>query len=268
VATPGGRIDVFYRRGDRGLTWRPGGEGGFRGAIDLGGVLTSGPAATNFGTADDVTWAVARGADQAVWYRVFDSGTGGWRPWSSLGGRSLGAPAASCVGDFPGRAIVWVRGADRALWRRALAGGPWQRLGGVLASDPGAVPAIGGQCPVGEDVFVLGKDLAVWEFTGGAFRRVGGRSHSAPAVVRLRSGETDLFVRGNDSALWMNSRASTAAPWAGWRRIGGRITSAPVANVFPSSPASRVIFALGADGDLWRGRNTVGTATWTWDEVP
>jgi hypothetical protein len=108
----------------------------------------------------------------------------------------------------------------------------------------------------------------VWEFAGGAFQRVGGRSPSAPAAVELRSGQTDLFVRGADGALWMNSRAAIATPWAGWRRVGGRITSPPVATVFPASPPTRTIFALGADGDLWRGRNVVATATWAWDEVP
>jgi len=268
TATAYGLIDVFYQRSDRRLSWRFGDERGLRGAGDLGGVLTSGPTAITIGSEFEATWVFARGADEALWYRVVSSGDGVWRPWTSVGGRSLGAPTTSCVGDITARPIFWVRGADRALWRRSLAGGPWERLGGVLGSDPAAVPTRGGQCPVREDVFVLGTDLAVWEFAGGAFRRVGGRSPSAPAALELRTGETDLFVRGADGALWMNSRASIAGPWAGWRRVGGRISSAPVATVFPESPPTRTIFSLGADGDLWRGRNVVGTATWAWDEVP
>jgi hypothetical protein len=268
TTTAYGLIDVFYQRSDRRLSLRAGDERGLPGRGDLGGVLTSGPAGITIGSEFEATWVFARGADEALWYRVVGSGDGGWRPWTSVGGRSLGAPTTSCVGDITARPIVWVRGVDRALWRRSLAGGPWERLGGVLGSDPAVAPSRGGQCPVREDVFVLGTDLAVWEFAGGAFQRVGGRSPSAPAAVELRSGETDLFVRGADGALWMNSRAAIAAPWAGWHRVGGRITSPPVATVFPASPPTRTIFALGADGDLWRGRNVVGTTTWAWDEVP
>jgi hypothetical protein len=163
--------------------------------------------------------------------------------------------------------IVYVRGGDNALWRRPL-GGSWSSLGGRLASDPGALPAVRGQCPNREDIFVLGTDLAVWERVSGGWHRVGGRATVAPTAVQLAGSETDLFVRGTDNALWMNTRAPGATMWAGWRRLGGILTSAPVANVFPSSPQTRVVFALGADGNLWRCRNVVGTTSCVWSQVP
>jgi hypothetical protein len=93
---------------------------------------------------------------------------------------------------------------------------------------------VASKCPGRLDVFALGSDHAVWEFTG-TWHRVGGTSAPAPAAVRLASGETDLFIRGTGNALWMNVRAPGAAAWRGWRRIGGFLTSAPSATIWPSS---------------------------------
>jgi hypothetical protein len=265
-----GHIKVFYQQANHRLTLLDGTATGWGTPQDLGGGLTSGPAAITIGSEFAATWAFVRGTDNAVWYRMFSDGRGTWGPWTSLGGVALGAPATSCVGDFVTSRvapIVWVRGSDGALWRRPL-GGAWHRLGGALTSDPGALPALAGSCPAREDVFGLGTDRAVWEFSGGVWRSVGGRSTVAPAAVRLPSGETDLFVRGTDNTLYMNTRAPGAATWAGWHKIGGVLSSAPVATIFPSSPQTRAVFALGTDGNLWRGQNRVGNTTWSWTQVP
>jgi hypothetical protein len=66
----------------------------------------------------------------------------------------------------------------------------------------------------------------------------------------------------------MNTRGPAATTWQGWRRVGGVLTSAPTAGVFPFSPLTRTVLALGGDGNLWRGRNVVGTGTWAWTQVP
>lgn len=268
VTTPG--IDVFYQQVNHRLTLVHGTtSGSFGTPTDLGGVLTSGPAAIMRQPPveffDEAVFA--RGADNAIWYRPYSDGLGEWLSWSSLGGRALGAPGVTCTSPTS-PLIVYVRGGDNALWRKPL-GGTWSSLGGRLASDPAALPAVAGQCPSGEDIFALGSDLAVWERTvPGGWRPVGGRSTLAPTAVRLPGGETDLFVRGTDNALWMNSRASGSTTWTGWNRINSSLTSAPVANVFPSTPQTRVVFALGADGNLWRGTNVVGTVSWSWSQVP
>jgi hypothetical protein len=232
-------------------------------------VLSSGPAAITIGTGTEFTnpWVFARGTDQAVWFRRFSDGLGTWGPWTSLGGRSTGAPGVTCVGPAPAAPVVLVRGGDDALWARSPGGGGWVRLGGRLASAPAGLPTVATTCPPVQDVFALGTDHAVWEFTG-RWRQVGGRSDSAPAAVRLPSGETDLFVRGTDNALWMNTRAPGATAWQGWHRAGGALTSAPTAGVFPFSPLTRSVLALGSDGNLWHGRNVVGTSTWMWTQVP
>lgn len=239
---------------------------------DLGGVLTSGPAAITIkgGSGKSAnTWVFARGTDKAVWYRQLVEARGRWSRWISLGGRVLGAPAVTCLGGSAAFPTVFVRGTDGALWQRSLTGSRWISRGGRLASPPAALPAVAGKCPSSLDVFALGTDHAVWEFTG-TWHRVGGKSAVAPAAVRLPSGETDLFARGTDNALWMNVRAQGAKAWRGWRRIGGVLTSAPTATIWPSSflGTVRSVLALGRDGNLWIARNAVGTSTWHWGQVP
>jgi hypothetical protein len=269
VTLPG--INVFYQQVNHRLTVVHGSPSGSftLPATDLGGVLTSGPAAiVRQPPIEFIDESVfARGTDNAIWYRSFSDGLGEWLPWRSLGGRAVGAPSVTCTSPTS-PLIVYVRGTDNALWRRPV-GGSWSSLGGRLTSAPGALPAVRGQCPSREDIFALGTDLAVWERTSSGWRRVGGRSTVAPTAVQLASGETDLFVRGTDNALWMNIRPPGTTTWAGWRRIGGVLTSAPVANVFPSSPRqTRVVFAVGSDGNLWRCRNIVGTISCNWSQVP
>ena len=118
-------------------------------------------------------------------------------------------------------------------------------------------------------MFALGTDHAVWEFTG-TWHRVGGTSASAPTAVRLPSGETDLFIRGTDHALWVNVRAPGAAGWRGWHRAGGFLTSAPTAVLHPFSilGKARTVLALGRHGNLLIAHNFLGTRTWTWGQVP
>jgi hypothetical protein len=261
-------LNVFYQAQTHRLVHRFGTTAGFGAVENLGGNLTSGPAAITIGSEFAGTYAFVRGGDNGIWYRLFSDGRGEWGPWQTIRGGARGAPTTSCVGDFTAEPIVWVRGGDNALWRRSLAGGTWRRLGGVLAADPGAVAPVAGSCAAREDVFVTGTDKAVWEFVSGAFRRVGGRAIGAPAAVDLPNGETDLFVRGTDNALWMNRRVSIPSGWSGWQRVGGILSSPPVANRFPSQPVTRIVLALGADGNVWRANNVVGTSTWTWSQVP
>ena len=264
-----GGFDIFYASGSGRLTHRPATTSGYGPVEDLGGVLTSGPAAITIGSEFASTWAFVRGGDNAIWYRQFSDGLGEWSAWRNAGGRALGAPGTSCVGDVTAEPIVYVRGTDNALWRRTP-NGSWRRLGGILSTDPGALPAVAGTCPSREDIFVAGARMDLWEYTNGSFRRATGLTTLAPAAVQLPSGEVDLFARGTsaDRALWMNRRLTPASPWLGWHRAGGILTSAPVATVFPTSPPTRVVLALGADGDLWRGTNVAGTTSWSWREVP
>lgn len=261
-------LDLFYRRADNRLALKPRTGTPFNSPTDLGGALTSGPAAIIQQPTEFVDESVfARGADGAVWGRTFSDGLGRWLPWRSLGGRLVGTPSVTCIGASSATPLLSVRGVDNALWQRSLAG-PWTRIGGVLASSPAAVPAENGRCTVRNDVFALGTDHAVWEHLGNGWHRVGGASASAPAGLRLANGQTEVFVRGTDDALWQSVRAPASTTWSRWRRIGGLLSSAPTATVFPATPQTRTISVLGGNATLYEGRNVVGTSTWTFTPVP
>ncbi|HEY7359205.1 MAG TPA: hypothetical protein VH642_00245, partial [Streptosporangiaceae bacterium] len=240
---------------------------------NLGGVLTSGPAAITIKSGVEEfanTWVFARGTGKTVRYREFAGARGSWGPWTKLGTKTaLGAPGVTCRGGPASSPVVFIRGTDGALWQRSLSGGGWISRGGHLASAPAPLPAVAGKCPGRLDVFALGSGHAVWEFTG-TWHRVGGTSASAPAAVRLPSGETDLFIRGTGNALWMNVRAPGVATWRGWHRVGGFLTSAPTATIWPSSLLGQVrtVLFLGRNGNLRIAHNALGTSTWTWGQVP
>ena len=261
-------VDLFYRRADNRLALKPRTGTPWNTPTDLGGALTSGPTAIIQQPTEFVDESVfARGTDGAVWGRTFSDGLGQWLPWRSFGGRLVGTPSVTCIGASSATPQLFVRGVDNALWQRSLAGS-WTRLGGILASNPSAVPAVNGQCTARHDVFALGTDHAVWEHLVTGWRRVGGRSSSAPAGLRLANGQTEVFVRGTDNALWQSVRASGSNAWSRWRRIGGLLSSAPTVTVFPAIPQTRTIYALGANAGLYEGRNVVGTSAWTFTPVP
>ena len=267
------QLDYFYQAANHHLTFKNGDTSGTPG-VDLGGILTSGPS----GVATEHNAFLneriyARGRDGAIWFRQVDYP--GFGPWTSIGGQALGAPSATCRRDASETRVIYVRGLDRALWR-APHGGRWMRIGGTLASAPSATPAsafLG--CPSRENVFALGTDGAVWEWAGTAWHRVGGRSTVAPAAIELFTGETSLFVRGTDDALWMSKRDPGMSTWGAWQRIGGVLTSSPVVTFTQTGssespgPGTRHVFALGADGNLWSIDNQGDGSSWgRWAQIP
>jgi hypothetical protein len=231
-------------------------------------VLTSGVSAvaTNAGEFVDET-AYARGADGAVWSRTFSDGRGEWLPWVSLGGLALGVPGVTTV-DSPAAAVVYVRGDDDTLWRRTPNG--WGGMGGLLYSDPaGMAPLRGGVTPR-EEAFVIGQDLAVWEWArNSGWHRIGGQSVHAPTATLLPGGGAALFVVGLDDALWMATRGTPTSDFGAFHRVGGVFTSAPTAAVDSTAPATLDVFGLGADDQLWRLSDVVGGAeSWTVTSIP
>jgi hypothetical protein len=135
-------------------------------------------------------------------------------------------------------------------------------------SDPAAVAAYGGSCPLApEDVFGIGTDHAVWERSAGHWHRIGGRSTVAPTATEEPGHQTDLFVRGTDNAAWMTSRPFGSLTWGPWHKVGGSFTSSVTAVIDVGPPGVRVLLGLGRDGNVWQGRNRIGSTTWTWSQV-
>jgi spore germination protein YaaH len=224
----------------------------------LGGILTSGPAASSWGpTRTDV---FARGTDNALWHRSWDGSA--WAAWESLGGNMTSKAAAVSWGA--NRIDVFVRGADSALWTRSWDGTKWtawQSLGGVLYSGPTVASWASGHL----DVFVKGQDSQLWWRTfdasvgWGKWAAVGGVATSDPSAWSSTTNRIDLFTRGTDNALW--HRAWNGTAWSAWESLKGNLNSGPAA---ASCAAGHLdVFAAGTDSALYQiGFNGAAWGTW------
>jgi hypothetical protein len=107
--------------------------------------------------------------------------------------------------------------------------------------------------------FVEGADVGLWSWsTVSGWHPLGGRLASKPAVTfnPQPSGHLDAYVEGADQALWH---------WAGidgsWESLGGRIASAPSAQVYGGRYLSNFVMVQGVDGGVWLASSTPSFAT-------
>ena len=215
----------------------------------LGGELTSDPAVMVLGGA---AFVFARGRDGAIDWQWIRSGTdrSGWQRLEGILANS--GPAVCSLAPASDRMDVFVRGQDFALWWRVFDGQnwlPWESLGGELTSDP-AVMVPGGAA----FVFARGRDGAIdWQWIRSGTDRSGWQrlegmlANSGPAVCSLApaSARMDVFVRGQDFALWW--RVFDGQNWLPWESLGGELTSDPAVMV-PGGAA--FVFARGTDGAI------------------
>jgi hypothetical protein len=256
-------------------TW-PDDDGGFlrifvgdyySGWQSLGGILTSGPDVSSWGSSRlDV---FARGTDNALWHRSWNGTT--WSAWESLGGILTSNPKA--VSQGANSIDVFVRGTDNAIWHRNWNGttwSSWDSVGGIATSAPDAASWGVGRL----DLVVRGTDNAIWHrsWNGsawGAWDSVGGIATSDPSVAAWGTGRLDVFVRGTDNAVWHRSGDGTGA-WGAWDTQGGIVTAGPDAATCASSHLD--LYVLGQNGTLWhKGYNGAWSGwaqmvgTWTSD---
>ncbi|MGI8333316.1 polysaccharide deacetylase family protein [Actinomadura scrupuli] len=248
-------VDVVYRASKGNTVLRTFTGGVWSAPTDLGGKLIGGPATTY---ADTTLQVLGRGTDGQLWQRVRTAGV--WGSWAKVGGLVMSsAPAA--VGRSDGRVDVFVRDAADALamrtYRPGSGWGTWTSLGGVLYSAPAVVATDSG----GLQVFVTGKDSAVWTKTltdssSSAWQSLGGSTHSAPAAVVPSAGRVTLFVR--DAASNTLQTNTYTDSWSGWQSLGGLLIDGPGASVAGDSVS---VVARGRDGALWS--RTGHEATWS-----
>jgi len=130
------RLDIFYR-GQNNHLWHRWWDGAqWNNEEDLGGVLTSNPAAVSWGfNRIDIFY---RGQNSHLWHRWWDDNQ--WTDEEDLGGVLTSAPAAASWGN--NRLDIFYRGQNSHLWHRWWDGNQWNNeedLGGVLTADPAAV---------------------------------------------------------------------------------------------------------------------------------
>ena len=156
-----------------------------------------------------------------------------------------------------------LRGAG-AAYERAHASGaaanvfqPWQSLGGVKTSAPGAIVSTTGFVYA----FARGTDRGYWyrRFNGttwGDWQSLGGILTSPPQAIASGS-QVYVFGTGADNAVWY--RRFDGRTWEDWQSLGGVVTSSPqvVAASLVSLPQIRshiYVFAKGADNAIWYRR--------------
>ncbi|HEX8126101.1 MAG TPA: serine hydrolase, partial [Allosphingosinicella sp.] len=135
-----------------------------------------------------------------------------WNGWFGLGGQIKGAPAA--VAPTADTIDIYVRGMDDRLWQKWWDGSKWH------PSDDG---------------WTVHDD--------GAFRL-----GSSPSVISRGAGFRDVYVRGQDGAVY--HKFWDGSKWNGWFGLGGSIKGAPSA-VGPT-PDTIDIYAKGTDDRLWQ----------------
>jgi hypothetical protein len=221
------------------------------GGRDLGGDLSTGPAASCYTRQVQVFGQDALGRLRQFWY---DETDGQWHRDVDFGP----AGSAPAITEFNGQLQVFARGTDGHLrqWWYDNAYGRWhygEDLGGQLTSAPVAIQD-GGRL----QVFGRGAagDLRQWWYDGSTgvwHRDVGLRMpiRSAPVAV-LYGGDILVLAAAPDGRL---SAARFAGTWQTGMDLGGTVDASPAAIRVGNTLQ---VFAAQRDGSL---------ARWTYDGV-
>jgi hypothetical protein len=218
-----------------------------------GGRLVSAPAPI-FDDRTDTQILFGQGTDNQLW----SSGMGGYtmsiQPWHPLGGRLTAAPAAVSLGG--GAYAVFVRGADGALWERAYSGtawSSWRSLGGRLLAGTGPAAAY---LTASRQVYVavVGTDRRLYLTIVGqrtGFFSIGGQMTVNPALTAISPSTLAAFARGTNGSGYYNQYRQAGGA-AGWRSIGGRLTSGlAAATSIGGGSVTTYTMALGADSQVY-----------------
>ncbi|HNU80070.1 MAG TPA: sialidase, partial [Bacillota bacterium] len=163
---------------------------------DLGGILTSAPAAASW--QPNRLDVFARGQNQALWHVYWNGAR--WSAWEDLGGILTTGPGAVSWGT--NRIDVFARGQNQALWHIYWDGirwSAWEDLGGIITSEPAAASWQANRL----DVFARGQNQSLWHKYWDGIRwseweDLGGVLTSAPAAVSWGPNRIDVFGRGQN----------------------------------------------------------------------
>lgn len=260
--TPGPWVNMFYTATD-GTVWILQGVGTTGVAscgppVPYGGRLVSAPAPIWTGSAEIV---FGQGTDGQLWYNQL--GTAFGQPWHPLGGRLTSKPGAVSLGG--GAYAVFVRGTDGAVWERLHSGGawhPWQRIGGRVLAGTGPTAAYlsgNGRVYVGvvgtnRQMYLKAANLSTGFFS------IGGQTTASPALTAISPSALVAFARGTNGAGYY-TRYTQAAGAAGWRSIGGRLTSGLAAGSGTAAgKPTTYTFGLGTNSQVYKNIGTWATS--------
>lgn len=130
---------------------------------NLGGILTSSPAATALPGGSQIG-VVVGGTNSEIWFRS-GLAASGWGGWTDTGGQLLSGTSPSAYNLGSSQVGWFVTGTTSNLYQQWAGNSQgYQNLGGSLTSSPGAVAK--SSSPVYEDVFARfssGGTAALWQ---------------------------------------------------------------------------------------------------------
>jgi len=225
------------------------------------------------------------GAGGALYHQSQTARGNGWSSWHSYptGGPNLfGSPAVTPGAD--GLLELFVLGDDGALWHMSQTApnddwSQWVSHGappGVLLNSAPAVAAGADGCL---DVFIVSQEAMLWHIrqtapnegwsdwvAHGTPSGVSFGSDSTPAVACSADGRLELFVVGNDEALWHMWQTAPNGGWSGWKSHDApsltklqRLRPA----VGSSADGRLELFAVGGDDALWHLRQIAPNDGWS-----
>jgi hypothetical protein len=214
-----GRLEAFAEGTDTQLwhTWQTAPGGGWSGWTSLGGSVDGLLAVAS--NQDGRVFVAARRSDGSVW-KIEQTLPNGWDAWSSLGGSvvnvlAIGANADGHLEIFGGSPDAdlrhaWQTGPNAQTWSA------WASLQGevgtalaVARSGQGVLEVAAARTDNGVEVVSQAAPNGGW----GPWSDLGGTASRYSALVANADGRLELFVRGNDSALW--HLAQGADSWNG-----------------------------------------------------
>jgi len=198
----------------------------------------------------DIQFIFGFSANRSLVYKAGSSNQ--WNStWSDLGGNFTYAPVVVSWG--PGRLDAVGVQDDQALYWKAYSNNTWDpnwtNIGGTWATAVDAVSRAPGYI----NVYGLVSDggnlqQSAWTPSGNGstiwvgITNLGGLFPAAPSVAAWSDSREDIFVRGNDNALW-HLYWQGSVGWSNWESLGGYLVSNPL--VVSSQENWLDVFALG-----------------------
>lgn len=216
------KVGLLIHGSDNQLWYREAAQGQWKGWRALGGTVILDPCLVSAspGTFD----AFALGSGRDLLHFTYDGQN--WSGSQSLGGNLLSSPTAVSCGA--GRIDIFAKGRDQSLQHLKFENnqwGSWETIGGPLTGPyqhlASSTPLdIGGNVPVyvnsgSQSIKPINPPPADPNFL----------SSTAPSVVAVQPGQLDVFVRGNDNALW--HIWFYGGTWGAWESLGGQLCGEP-----------------------------------------
>jgi hypothetical protein len=256
-----GELYVFARAVDGTILVRHADANGWTDWVSLGGVATSGPAATNY---RDSILVFVRGNDGGIYQRTLGPDNT-WSGWAAIGGYSTSAPGVTWRRGSRDLVDLVVRGPDNALWHRAFVPGTGWTEPATIGGNLTSAPAVNSQSAELLNIWARGTDGAVYQrsWNGSAWVdwfSLGGGIEGAPASVSRAENFINIYARGDKRALY--ARSWTPAGFGEWFLLDPTpIDSSPAAG--GDGPNHEWVVARGGGGLLFKEWTPAGWSSWS-----